>query len=160
MKVNKYVPVLILMTLLSCSSQKKLVAEAPFDLGGSSVQKWIGGVSGSGTGYTVKIPVTQKKIDNVVMQQLYFRGKLVDLQMQTEDNNTYAIAKFTNGKEKNLDNVPVAGSNTAAKDALGFELNADEAVIVYSENNKTKYYKISGIKEKEPLIYRGRPKTN
>jgi len=42
-----------------------------------------------------------------------------------------------------------------------FELAPDEAVISFVEesSNKVIYYKITGIKDKEPLLYPSRPKN-
>ena len=135
MKHWLYTVSIIILSLASCSSQKKLVAETPFTINAPSCQNWVGGRADSGSGITLTLPVESSN-SKVMFSEVYFRGQVTK-------------AKFENG----VATCRYAKSNKATK--IPFELEADEAVIGYVENDDTtvKYFKISGIKEKQALIY-------
>ena len=68
------------------------------------------------------------------------------------------------GYFKNQNNRDVIMDGDATKEALNippekipFQLNENEAVVSYFENDKMVYYKISNIEEKEILAY---PQSN
>jgi len=113
-----------------------------------SSQEWTGGTAESGSGHTVKIAIESMQSKEVSMEQLYFRGKVSDLKEEEgSDGIAYLVAKFTKKQE------------VKSQKEYPFKLSSDEAVIAYSYQNKTKFYKISGIKEKDPIIYSSRPQN-
>lgn len=142
----KYIICIMLLGLFSCSSQKKLQTEIPFELGNASCQVYSGGLESSGSGIAVKIPVTMDNASDVVMKEIFFRGKQAPVTVEQVDGANYAMAKIPNSK-----------GGSAETTAL--ELGATDAVLSYIENGKLKYTKITGIKEKQPLLYKGKPKN-
>ena len=165
-----YISLIALMGLGSCSSQKKLQTEPPFVVEGPTCQKWTGGKEESGSGLDVKIPIAQIKEENISMQHLYFRGEVAEVSSEIIDGSRYAIAKFSflslekpdiimhSDSTKEFGNQPPKLDIDTSKE-FPFELSNDEAVLSYieSDGKKVKYTKISGIKEKQPLIYSSKP---
>jgi hypothetical protein len=105
----------MVFSLSGCSSQKKLAKTAPFEMGQVTCQSWTGGRAESGSGIKLEIPVLSENMDNMKMQQAFFRGKVADISMNTIEG---------------------------------------KCVISYMDGDKVKYYKIEGVKEKKPLIYK------
>jgi len=150
--------------MTSCASQKKLQAEAPFVLGAASSQDWIGGLESSGKGTKVKIDISEMDTNAIELQHIFYKGKMTPLTMETLDGKQYAMANISKKTQvpddiimdadpKNeIGNKPPKG-NLKKEEPFPFELNPDEAVISYKEGDKTKYFKISGIKKKQPQIY-------
>jgi len=137
---------LFCLCLTSCTSQKKLQAEPSFDIGKASCQEYVSGREESGSGTELRIPVTLIENSDIQMNHVYFRGKQVD-----------AIVNTVNGENVIVVRIP----NTASKspEAIDLNLGKDEAVVSYSENGNLKYAKVSDIKQKQPLIYKGAPKN-
>ncbi len=170
MKNSIYGIIILALSLTSCSSQKKLVAEAPFVLGTATVQEWLGGKEESGSGQTIQIEVTQMNGEGVVMQNLYFRGRMTPVHMELKEGVMYAMCELkTSSMENKPDMVMHADSTKEVgnqppklskkdKNAFPFELKADEAVLSFMEDEKVKYYKVTGIKEKKALTYPGKSK--
>jgi hypothetical protein len=146
MKHFKYIICIMLLGLFSCSSQKKLQTETPFELGSATCQAYIGGMENSGNGLSIKIPVTIDEASTLEMKEIYFRGKQASITMEQIDGANYAIAKIPNSKGGSAETIALA-------------LEATEAVLSYTENGKLKYTKVTGIKEKQPLLYKGKPKN-
>jgi hypothetical protein len=145
----------IVLGLMSCSSQKKLeINNIPFEVSNSNFQKWSGGKEASGTGGELKIVISEE-MQNTTIEKIYFRGRALYCELKTADNVSSIVASYTKNENAN------AISDTAGKKMQDtFELKPDQAIIAYKmDGEKLKYYKIAGIKEKEPILYRGRPKN-
>jgi len=132
---------ILLVSLTSCSSQKKLVADAPFSINAPSCQKWVGGIAESGSGMTLTLPVEMDSDTDLTFSEVFFRGQVAKASFEKTNDKTIATCKYAK-----------AGTN---KIEMPFELKPDEAVIGYAENGSkaVKYIKITGIKEKQVLIY-------
>lgn len=132
---------LVFMSLGSCSSQKKLVAEAPFSVNAPSCQTWVGGRPESGSGMMLTLPVEMGSATNLDFSEVYFRGQVTKASFETSKGKTIATCKYNK-------------SNTN-KTEMPFELKPNEAVIGYTENGSkaVKYIKVTGVKEKLPLVY-------
>lgn len=156
----------MLITISSCSSQKKLQENAPFKVSTPTSQKWVGGKEKSGSGTEVKIPISQIKDENIAMQQLYFRGKITDVTYEVNNGKRYILAKFLD-KEFHQNDIIMHGNiknevgNRPPKleknenEQFPFVIENNEAILSYIEKDgkKVKYIKITGIKQKQPLIY-------
>lgn len=138
---------IILVSLTSCSSQKKLVTEAPFSVNGPSCQTWVGGSADSGSGITLTLPVGIGTSADLAFTEVFFRGQVTEASFEKTNDKTIATCKYDKTSTEKIE--------------MPFELKQDEAVIGYTENGskKTKYTKISGVKEKQPLIYPSQPKN-
>jgi hypothetical protein len=97
------------------------------------------------------IPVSAIQADRVELDSVYFRGRKAALELHPERPGVY-MANFDTGKpdiimhedprEEYGNKVPVA------PEKVPFDLDEDEAVIVFTENNTTKFYKLTGIDQR------------
>ena len=138
--------ILFCLCLTSCTSQKKLQTETPFEIGKASSQPYVGGREESGSGTELRIPVSFLNTTDIEIKEIYFRGKQVKALVNTVDNQEMIVVRIPN-------------NNPESYETLDLKLNTDEAVISYNENGEKKYAKINGIKQKQPLIYKGAPKN-
>ena len=138
--------ILFCLSLTSCTSQKKLQTETPFEIGKASSQPYVGGREESGSGTELRIPVSFLNTTDIEIKEIYFRGKQVKALVNTVDNQEMIVVRIPN-------------NNPESSETLDLKLNTDEAVISYNEDGEMKYAKINGIKQKQPLIYKGAPKN-
>lgn len=87
---------------------------------------------------------TISEASTIVLKEVFFRNKQVPAGLFYEAGVYYVRAE-----------IPSTAANS--KEAINFELKANEAIVSFTENNVLKYIKVTGIKEKEPLIYNSRP---
>jgi hypothetical protein len=147
--------------LSGCSSQKKFVDNPPFEIGQATCQSWVGGRPESGSGTKLEIPVLSENKEGMKMQQAFFRGNIADVKIKTEAGKQMAVANFRNN---NLEKPDIIMHDDATKEVgnkppklqedFPFEISANECVISYLDGDKLKYFKIEGVKEKKPLIYK------
>jgi len=143
----KKIAVLALFTaILSCTSQKTLVESNSFEIGNAICQKWVGGKEKSGSGMDIMIAASFPEDSSVILKDIFFRGKQVPVTLFTDMDNTFIKAEILTNAE-------------SSKEKFDFELEPTQAVLSYLENDTLKYTKISGIKEKQPLLYNSRPKN-
>ena len=138
--------ILFCLCLTSCTSQKKLQTEIPFDIGKATCQQYVGGREESGSGTELKIPVSLLDNSDIEVSEVYFRGKQVKALVHTVENKKVIVVR-----------IPKDSPESA--ETLDLSLNSDEAVISYLENGVIRYAKVKGIKQKQPLIYKGAPKN-
>ncbi|WP_158975087.1 hypothetical protein [Cellulophaga sp. L1A9] len=172
MKNLIYISFIALIGLGSCASQKKLQQEPPFVIEEPTCQKWIGGKEESATGITVIFPITQIMDENVSFQHLYFRGHVTTVKKEIIAGKQFVSAKIETKKiprpdiimhadpRKEVGNQPPHLKKEPVTE-YPYELNDDEAVLSYIEEDgkKVKYTKITGIKEKQALIYSSKPRN-
>ncbi len=161
MKNILYSALIMIFSLSSCTPQKKLVATTPFQIGETTCQSWVGGRPESGSGIRLNIPMLSDDMQGVQVQQAYFRGKVADLKMKTEDGKKFATANFQNNPGDKPDLImdadakkEVGNSAPELKDKFPFELEPTECVISYLDGDTVKYHKLEGVKELKPLIYK------
>ena len=147
MKNLGYFVLVLVFGLLSCSSQKKLQTMTPFEIGSATCQQWSGGRGESGTGTTLKIPVSQFDSNSIELKEVFFRGKKVSVVMEKENGEKYAIANVSSKNDK------------STEETNKLKLDPTEAVLSYLENGELKYTKVIGIKDKQPILYKGKPKN-
>ena len=97
------------------------------------------------------IPVVILQTNQVALDSVYFRGLKATLQEDVQDPGVY-IAQFYKGKQDlRMSSDPkeeYANKMPQKAEKVPFELQDDEALIVFTQNNKTKYFKITGILER------------
>ncbi|MGY8914440.1 MAG: hypothetical protein ACKVJF_05065 [Flavobacteriales bacterium] len=168
MKSIKINILILCIGLTSCSSQKKLQTEVPFDIGMATVQEWMGGKEESGTGYLVTVPILTITKD-VSFQEIYYHGQVAQVTADTNGEGFMVKGNFVRASHKSdlimhadskkeVGNQPPSMQEGPIKD-FPFDLEPEEAVLSYIVKNRVKYVKISGIKEKTPLIYSSKPKN-
>jgi len=161
MKLVKQTFFLIVMLILmasfsQCSTAQKLQKTAPAQFGDVHCQSWVAGVSGGGSGLNLFIPI----IDNsILLDSVYFRGKVAKLEVKpanlklyiarfkTEFNEPLDIILSIDQKQEHPNKLPVKNVE------IPFDLKDDECVVTYKQDTKTLYYKISNVRQQEPLNY-------
>ena len=156
-----YSTLAVLFSLSGCTPQKKLVENAPFETGSVVCQSWTGGRAESGSGIRLDIEMPLGTEEGIQLQQAYFRGKVANLSLQTKAGKQIASANFVNQSDKKPDVIMDADAkkevgNQAPKlaEEFPFELQPTECVISYLEGKRLRYYKLEGVQETKPLIYK------
>tara|TARA_R110002012_G_scaffold293546_1_gene489298 strand:- start:670 stop:1152 length:483 start_codon:yes stop_codon:yes gene_type:complete len=134
--------IFVLTLITGCGSNKELQERAPAQFQDIYYTQGENGLD-------LHIPVAVIQDNRVNLKSVYFRGMKSPLVQDSEQTNLF-IANFgTNGMdimssdpaEENKNRVP------QKTEEMPFELEDDEAILVFSQNDKTKYYKLTGIQE-------------
>lgn len=165
MKFIKRIFSLILLFIMmgsfsQCSSVKQLETKAPTHFGNVYFQKWVAGIEGGGSGINLIIPVAT---NSIVLDSVYFRNNSAKLELGTTNPKTY-IGRFKTALNQKKDMILSSDPKEEFKnkvpvttEIIPFELKDNECVVSYQEGNKTKYYKITGIVEKDMIPYPSAP---
>ncbi len=101
---------------------------------------------------TLYIPVIAIQTNRVSLDGVYFRDKKEDL-FKSKDFPGVYMATFQMGKpDMIMSSDPkeeYANKMPQKTEKMNFNLEDDEAILIYSQNSKVKYYKLTGIQEKE-----------
>lgn len=96
------------------------------------------------------IPVSAIQTERVELNSVYFRGRKAPLELHEDRPGVY-MANFDTGKPDMVmheDPREEYGNKVPeSPEKVPFDLDDDEAVIVFTENDTTKFYKITGIEE-------------
>lgn len=143
-----------------CSSAKQLETKAPMHFGNAYFQKWLAGVQGGGSGINLVIPVAT---NSIALDSVYFRNRSAKLELGAASPKAY-IGRFKTAlnqkKDMILSSDPKEEFKNKVPDAvetIPFELKDNECVVSYQDGTKTKYYKITGIVEKDMIPYPSAP---
>ncbi len=164
--------IVILFGLFGCSSQNKLVQEAPFTIKDPSCQDYAAGREEGGSGFTLSLPI-EDNVGEVTFEEIYFRGHIMKPSLEQNEKGfaLVCIHRNENPEEKpdivmhadpkeEIGNQPPSLLKTDQKE-FPFKLEKDEVVIGYKEKGRKRmlFFKIIGVKEKPPLLYRSLPKN-
>ncbi len=152
--MKKIALLLLVFELAGCSSQKRLetTVDAPFEIGPSFSQQWSAGREEGGSGVQLKISILTNAED-ISFDAIYFRGRALGCKLIQEEDQSYLTTSY---KTDVGDTEDFEGKKMRAT----FELGPDEAIIAFSKAmNKTKYVKVSEIKQKRAVLYKGRLKN-
>lgn len=143
---------LILVSFSQCASTQKLQKKSPTKFGETYFQKWVSGVAQGPSGLNIFIEVLD---DNIKLDSVYFREKAAKFEVKPA-NTTLFIGRFISEFNKNKDMIISSDSNQEYGNkvpeipkTIPFELNYDECVISYIVGNKTKYFKLENIEERQ-----------
>lgn len=160
MKNANYSVLVFLLLLVGCSSLKKLETSAPFTLGEVYAQKWMVQDNLKDSGYEVVIPIMSLDENEAVLQNLYHKGKMVDLSIELRDIGMIALAEYNKEDLLTKDFLVPDTSKKRKKKAtktqmeiFPFELQETEAVLSYLQNDKVKYVKLAGIRQNPAVVY-------
>lgn len=129
----------------SCGSNKDLQEKAP-------AQFQTAYYMPTSEGIKLVIPVSAIQDQQISIDGVYFHGMKSKLVQDPENPNLFT-ANFRIGTSDMV-------MSEDPKDEYGnkppqmpekspFDIKNDEAIVVFTQNNKTKYYKLAGIVEKE-----------
>jgi len=147
----------VLVSLLQCSSVKKLQNNVPFKIGKVYYQDWVSGVQGGGSGTNLFIQILSNP-SNVVLDSACFMEKIVKLEFKNDSTFIGRFKKETNQKRDIImSNEPYAEYGNQVpkiRKKTFFDLNTDECIISYNIKNKIGYFKIDNVVKKESIQYR------
>jgi hypothetical protein len=145
----------VMASFSQCSSIKSLQEKAPTNFGEVYCQTWVAGARGGGSGINIYIPV---KDLSVKLDSVYFRGKRAKLKFESDNNNISVGRILTDLNNEKHDMMMSSDAkqeygNKLPKipEKIPFELQNNECVVSYIEDNTTKYFKIENVTEK-PLV--------
>ena len=139
--------VISMMVVISCGSidfQKN----PPFKIANTSYHHWTGGQPGiSGINILIKYQAESK----VVFDSIFFQSKKGYIEYYTKDDQDYLIGRISTSKQVHT----TLGDNKEkeTKTKSSFQLNDDEAVLRYTYQDKTYYYKLSGLEKTDNMHF-------
>lgn len=150
----------VMTSFSQCSSSQKLQKKAPIQFGDVYCQSWVAGIQGGGSGINIFIPV---KDSSVVLDSVYFRGKVTKLKVKPQNTLLY-IGYFKTKFNQKQDVIMSSDTNAEYTNKMPeidkkipFDLKDDECVISYIENKTIKYFKINNVTEKQAQHYPSAP---
>jgi hypothetical protein len=149
------ITLILILSFTNCKTQN-VNEKVPFTITEKIYFYWVGGKKGS-AGTTIIIKGVQKTT-NIDFPTIFFQNH--EYKLSTEINNngftlTGNVSELIN-KDINMfrDAVDEYGNETPKIEKnIPFELEKNEAVLVYSINGKNFYHKITGIKQLEKVYY-------
>ncbi len=155
--MKKVILILLIISMGSCSSQKKIeTTNQYFNTGICSIQEWVGGRAESGSSFKLKIALTTQP-EGISFEEIFFRKRILPCELKKEGESFSLLGEYNT---KALEDANKGNDQLQTKDKFPFELQPTEAVIGYKKDgSQTKYFKITGIKEKAPLLFSSKPKN-
>jgi hypothetical protein len=141
--------------MIGCKSQI-VENSAPFEIKEKSYFHWVGGKKGT-QGTSIRIVGTTKSL-NVSFSKVYFQNNEYGIVPLFSSDGFVIEGDFSEFKEKDLilskDPAEEYGNQPSKpKKKIPFDLEEDEAILVYSVNGLDGFYKITGVKKLEK-VYR------
>lgn len=151
--MEKIFLLILIIGLESCSSQKKIeTTNQYFDTGVSTIQEWVGGRSESSSSFKLKVALSAKP-EGIYFEEIYFRKRILSCKIEGEGEILFLLAEYDSKAVKKV-------TTEKPKDQFPFELLPTEAIVGYKiDGSQTKYLKITGIKEKAPLLFSSKPQN-
>ncbi|HET8753328.1 MAG TPA: hypothetical protein VFM59_03125 [Salinimicrobium sp.] len=141
--------------LVSCANGKKIQEKPPVALQPVYYTTWQGDAKGAGSGYTLFIPLSVAVVSEVEFDSVYFRGKKAVLETKPNFPDVY-LAHFRERPAKPRDFVmssdpreEYGNQPPVIPQEIPFELEEDEAVVLYKKNGKKSYFRIKGIQKRD-----------
>lgn len=136
--------VLVLSFVTGCGSNKELQERAPAQFQEVYITQHENGVN-------LNIPIAVIQEERVSLDSVYFRGMRSALVQDKDQKNLYSAEFNTAAGMKIMSSDPAEESknNLPQKpEKSPFDISKDEAVLVFKEEGKTKYFKITDIVER------------
>ncbi|CAL68207.1 hypothetical protein [Christiangramia forsetii] len=137
--------IFILTLFASCGSNKDLQERSPAQF--NEVYYTY-----NSNGIELNIPITAIQDQRISMDAVYFHGMKSKLEKSQEKPNLY-VANFRMGSDDMVmheDPKQEYGNKPPQlPEESPFSIEEDEAILVFTQNDKIKYYKLTGIVEKE-----------
>ncbi|WP_411895128.1 hypothetical protein [Winogradskyella sp. A2] len=136
------------MFAISCKSAE-FQKNPPFEVIEASYNNWAGGQPGV-SGINVRIHYRTAK--QVTFDSIYFQSKKGIIDSYNEEGKTFIIGRINNPRTKIVapDGVTKQENPEAT---IPFKLADDEAVLVYTYNTTTYFYKISKIEKTDDKFF-------
>ncbi|WP_029036338.1 hypothetical protein [Salinimicrobium xinjiangense] len=145
---------LVIFSFSNCANGKQLQENPPKVVQQPYYSTWTGGVKAAGSGFNLFIPV--EKGSEIVLDTVYFRGKKGMLEKDPSNENLYVARFKTASAEHDRDFVmhedprmEYGNKPPAIRERIPFELKEGEAVVHYTKNGKSKYFRLTDIQKKD-----------
>lgn len=135
---------ILILSVFSCGSSQELQQQAPAQFGSATYIYTSKGIQ-------LSIPVQAIQEDRITLQAVYFHGMKSPL-VRSEENPKHFVANFRVGGDMIMDVDPkkeYGNQLPQMPNESPFKIDQDEAIVVFEQDQQTKYYKLSGIVEKE-----------
>lgn len=141
----RFLSAAIVLTLFACGSSQELQERVPAQFGKVTYTY-------SSDGIQLEIPVVAIQDNRMQLDTVYFHGMKSELVKDQEKPNRY-VANFNIGSSDMVmssDPTEEYGNKAPQKpEKSPFKINDDEAILVFKQDEQTKFYKLTGIVEKE-----------
>lgn len=155
MKTAKHILKLLIVTVImssfsQCSSAQKLQKEAPTAFGDVYCKQWVSGMAEGPSGIDIFIEIKDSEFRP---DSVYFRENVVKLTSLPDNKGLYKGHFVASPKQKqdivmSSDSKAEYGNKMPKKlTKIPFDLEHNECVISYKLNGKTKYYKLTNVRE-------------
>ena len=144
----------ISVVLISCKSQS-LDTSVPFEIVEKNYFYWVGGKQGTkGTTITFEGKTSSS---NISFSKVYFQNHEYDVVPEFTSFGFIIRGNYSKFRNDNLvyhkDPAEEVGNQPSApEEKIPFDLEADEAVLLYSVNGLEGYHKITGIKKLDKVF--------
>jgi len=136
---------IISVSFAQCASTMKLQKEAPTNFGEVYCQSWVAGVKGGGSGTNIFI---ETQSNDLVLDSVYFRGKVSKLETKPGNKQLY-IGRYLSTSNTEKYNFETTSSDKGNDEDFPFKLADSECVVSFTEDGKTKYYKLDNVIERQ-----------
>ena len=122
--------------------------QPPFEISEATYSYWTGGQPGV-SGITILIRYDTDK--TIQFDSIYFQSKTGYIENNIHDGKDYLIGRIDTSKPA----TPTINENSDKQpdQRFPFQLLQNEAVISYSYQNKSFYFKISNLKETDKIVF-------
>jgi len=129
--------------------------KTPFTIIEKSYFYWVGGKKGT-NGFKIQI-VGTFNTTNLEFNTIYFQNRELKVVPNIHLDKFTLVGGYTTFNDEDILANDVKSNDDNSKksssDDIPFELEKDEAVLVYSISGRNHYYKISDIEQKETIYY-------
>jgi uncharacterized protein YxeA len=140
-------PIIIVtaIILISCGGHKspQFEKENALVFTKATYAKWVAGVKGGGAGYTINLALDPASDEAIQLDSLYYKSYMVNL-ISNGDKIYSGHIDTGENREVNSPFYDTTPKEKPKQDVVSenvFELTGDEAVVSYTQNGTTKYYK-------------------
>lgn len=146
---------IILFVFTQCKTQNNTI-KAPFTITEKTYFYWVGGKEGS-SGTTIKI-VGTFNTTNLEFSSLYFQNHEYNVIPEFRQSEFTVIGNRSDQLKENIimhsdPSQEFVNKPPNSEKKIPFDLEQNEAILVYSINGKDYYYKIEGLKELATVIF-------
>lgn len=153
---------ILLLSVSNCGSAKdtkaiRFESNPPFRISEIFAQDWLAGVKEGGSGTNVHVTFDNLN-ENCKIENIYFANKILIVRQAGNNSKTFLGSyKTVSGRDFIMDSDPTKEAKNIPRPAFPFELDNNEAVIKYSMDGTSKFFKVSDVVIKPRIAY---PATN
>lgn len=148
----------LLVSFSNCGSSQSsksvgFDSNPPFNISEIFAQDWVAGVKEGGSGTNVQVTFDSLN-ENLKIENIYFAKKVLAVRQAGNNSKVFVGSyKTVPGRDIIMDSDPVKEAKNTPTPAFPFELGSNEAVISYSVNGTTKFFKVSDVVIKPRIAY-------